>query len=63
MPEPDYTECMRVLTEDYLPNITVGLDPGDPIVMRDTLYQVNRLRRASKDALYALLELEQSVTK
>lgn len=56
MTEHDPAECMRVLTEDYLPTVTANPGPAD---MRETLYQVNRLRRASKDALHALLELEQ----
>lgn len=52
----DYAECLQTLIEDYLPNITKHVTEQD---MPDTFYQVNRLRRASRDAVHALLELEQ----
>lgn len=51
----DYVEYMRVLTEDFLPHITEHTEGQMP----GLFYQVNLLRRASKDALHALLELEQ----
>ncbi|HEY5785129.1 MAG TPA: hypothetical protein VIT65_10165 [Microlunatus sp.] len=53
----DYVECMRALTEDFLPNVpqhSEGQMPG-------LYYQVNLLRHAAKEAaLRILLEAGQT---
>lgn len=52
----EYVECMRALTEDFLPNIADHADGQMP----GLFYQVNLLRRATKEAVHVLLAAEQA---
>jgi hypothetical protein len=57
MADIDPVEAMRFLTEDYLCSIGEHIEPGQ---MADVFYRVNLLRRAAKDAVYTMLEMEQA---